>query len=69
MAKTKSVPFILLVRDQPVYAFEIKENAVEQHKIKTYKIAKRGIPLVRPEFDEKAKTIHHQLQQVRGSFR
>ena len=46
--------------------FEIKEIAAEQHKIKTYKTAKRGIPSVRPEFDVKAKTKHHQLQQVRG---
>ena len=46
--------------------FQIKEIAAEQHKIKTYKTAKRGIPSVRPEFDVKAETKHHQLQQVRG---
>ena len=49
--------------------FEIKEIAAEQHKIKTYKTAKRGIPTVRPEFDVKAETKHHQLQQVRGMLR
>ena len=46
--------------------FEIKEIAAEQHKIKTYKTAKRGIPSVRPEFDVKAETKHHQLQQATG---
>ena len=46
--------------------FEIKKIAAEQHKIKTYKTAKRGIPSVRPEFDVNAETKHHQLQQVSG---
>ena len=46
--------------------FQIKEIAAEQHKIKTYKTAKRGIPSVRPEFDVQAETKHHQLQQVRS---
>ena len=46
--------------------FEIKEITTEQHKIKTYKTAERGIPSDRPEFNEKAETKHHQLQQVRG---
>ena len=48
--------------------FEIKEIPAEQHEIKTYKTAKRGIPSVRPEFDVKAETKHHQLQQVRATI-
>ena len=38
-----------------------------QSNIKSkHKTAKRGIPSVRHEFDVKAETEHHQLQQVRG---